>query len=383
MRVHLLFKPVDALLPAGISSFEVATLKLRRIVLKRPPGWSTNRLVVAVQTDSETRYIKYDDGSRHTGSHQRSASTSSQHSIRSTKSNANVKPEYLDWALKERGYSKVMAVEYRHSCFLVLRFLRQGKTFKKDEHLGVACLRLHHIPDDSLSEMTVPVYDTADMNEACDMALDRERAIMRDEPVPFEDLPQVTVTFNLFAGVSRAHAKLAKRNVRLRHVYEAWQCVDDIGGHDPAFLTHFKRHRVQDVGVEPEEESDSHGSISSDDEDIPGRDGEPARGSKKEPPTDAIAQHDGEIGAEEDQNMQLDSDEDYGDSSNGFTRWVDHHRALGRQHKGLMQNKFVRTLKFGKDKVTHKVLSTSHKKHLQHRTHGADLNVEMEGISKI
>lgn len=230
---------MDAELPKGISSYEVATIRLKKLSMKRPPGWTTNRLAVTVKTDADTMVIPYDaqgDLGRQTSSGR--ASMSSMRSVASVSSAAEqtadpaLRPEYLDWRLEERKSLKVIAVEYRHSCFLLFRFVRRSGRLKKDVHLGMACLRLQDVPDNSTCHRTIPVYDTSDVNKACDLALDRESALMKGQADPQGDSPMLDITFNLFAGISRAHRSLTKRDKRLAHVYEAWQSAQDIGGRE-------------------------------------------------------------------------------------------------------------------------------------------------------
>jgi len=81
--------------------------------------------------------------------------------------------------------------------------------------------------------------------------------------------------------------------------------------------------------------------------------------------------------------QELGELEGYDEPTSAFGKWMEHNRLLGRQHKGLMQNKFMRNLKTGKDKVQTKVLSRKAQAKRERRPHGADIDVEEEGISKL
>ncbi|KAG7562247.1 hypothetical protein FFLO_02333 [Filobasidium floriforme] len=342
VRISLLFKAVDAQLPHGISSYEVATIRLNSLSMKRPPGWSTNKLSVIVETDSDSKTISYDTDAAPAKRRQSLGrkSISSTHSVASMNtvldqaSDPTLKPEILDWRLEDRGVVNALPVEYRHSCFLLFRFMRRSGRLKKDIYLGMACIRLQDIPDNSACRRTVPIYNTDDINQVCDLALNRAAALERNEEDPQKDLPMVNIGFNLFAGISRAHRKLAKRDKRLAHVYEAWQAAQD-------------------------------------DDDTSGRsaDGKIANPGQYE---------DAEVAP-----ADLGEMDDYDEPTSAFGKWLEHNRLLGRQHKGLMQNKLMRNLKFGKDKVQSKVLGGQARATRKKRPHGADIDMEMEGISKI
>lgn len=384
---------MDAELPKGISSYEVATIRLKRLSMKRPPGWTTNRLAVTIQTDADTMVLPY-DAQGDLGNRPKSgrASMSSMRSVTSVSSEAEqtadpaLRPEVLDWRLEERKSLKVIAVEYRHSCFLLFRFVRRSGRLKKDVHLGMACLRLQDVPDNSTCHRVIPVYDTSDVNKACDLALDRESALMKGQADPQGESPMLDITFNLFAGISRAHRKLTKRDKRLAHVYEAWQTAQDIGGREEFLGSRDRSKQVENIwkGRNPNQghsndRDDGNDEGASSEDDDHETDADETTDSEASGVSGGAGQHeDAEIAERE-----LGELEGYDEPTSAFGKWMEHNRLLGRQHKGLMQNKFMRNLKTGKDKVQRNLLGTKATAKRERRPHGADVTVEYEGISKL
>ena len=395
VRISLLFKAVDAQLPHGISSYEVATIRLNSFSMKRPPGWSTNKLAVIVQTDADSKTIPYDTDVTPAKRRQSSGrrSISSTHSVASTNtmpehaSDPTLKPDVLDWRLQDRGVVYAVPVEYRHSCFLVFRFMRRSGRLKKDIYLGMACIRLQEIPDNSTCQRTVPIYETPDINKACDLALDRAAAMERNEEDPQKHLPMVDVSFNLFAGISKAHRKLAKRDKRLAHVYDAWQSAQDVGGRQEFLGANDRKKEVENIwqGRQPEQGQSADRDVGGDGSDL----GEDDSSSEEDDDAVSGRSADGKFdnpGQYEDAEVApagLGEMDDYDEPTSAFGKWMEHNRLLGRQHKGLMQNKLMRNLKFGKDKVQAKVLGGEARATRKKRPHGADIDIEMEGISKL
>lgn len=398
VRISLLFKAVDAQLPHGISSYEVATIRLNSLSLKRPPGWSTNKLSVIVETDSDSKTISYDTDAAPAKRRQSLGrkSISSTHSVASMNtvldqaSDPTLKPEILDWRLEDRGVVNALPVEYRHSCFLLFRFMRRSGRLKKDIYLGMACIRLQDIPDNSACRRTVPIYDTDDINQVCDLALNRAAALERNEEDPQKDLPMVNIGFNLFAGISRAHRKLAKRDKRLAHVYEAWQAAQDVGGREEFRGARGRTKQVENIwqGRGPQQGHSASRDVAGDGSDLGSHDEISSDEDDKDDDTSGRSA-DGKIanpGQYEDAEVapaDLGEMDDYDEPTSAFGKWLEHNRLLGRQHKGLMQNKLMRNLKFGKDKVQSKVLGGQARATRKKRPHGADIDMEMEGISKI
>lgn len=364
--------------------------------MKRPPGWSTHKLAVTVHTDADTKTIAYETDAAPAKRRQSMGrrSISSTHSVVSTNtvldkaSDPTLKPDVLDWRLQDRGVVNALPVEYRHSCFLVFRFMRRSGRLKKDIYLGMACIRLQDIPDNSKCQRTVPVYETPDINKACDLTLDRVAALERNEEDPQKDLPMVDIGFNLFAGISKAHRKLAKRDKRLAHVYDAWQSAQDVGGRQEFLGASDRTKQVENIwkGRQPEQGQSADRDAGGDGSDL-GSDGSPS----DEDEDDDSSQHSTEgkfdnAGQREDAEVAptgLGEMDDYDEPTSAFGKWMEHNRLLGRQHKGLMQNKLMRNLKFGKDKVQAKVLGGEARATRKKRPHGADIDMEMEGISKL
>lgn len=224
VRMNLLFKSVDAQLPQNVSGYEVATIRLEGIKGRRPSGWTTERLIVEIQSDCGTLELPYDQSIRLRRSESRDSVSSrrSSTSLRSQSSSRGLvldtRPENLDWLLPLPAKHRVLAVEYRHSCFLLFRFYQDNGTLQKNLPLGIAVIRLASIADNAIFEADIPIYDTADTNEAVNWALDREASLERGENDPHGHLASIHITFKLFAGISKVHRRLAKGDRRFRHV---------------------------------------------------------------------------------------------------------------------------------------------------------------------
>jgi len=151
----------------------------------------------------------------------------------------------LDWEITK---SIGLAVEYRHSCSLIISFVARGR-LKKKKTVALALIRLSDCQDSTETLRTVPVFGTADVGQAVrashryatmpedDAAsVRRDRGHVRARPsfsssksapeIPL--LGFVSVAFVLHPGVSRAHRKLCKKDLRFKRVYEAWEVSQDI-----------------------------------------------------------------------------------------------------------------------------------------------------------
>ena len=137
-----------------------------------------------------------------------------------------------------------LAVEYRHSCSVVVSFVTRSKMVKKKRVLGLATIRLDEIPDGEECRRTVPIFDTGEVKEAVRASAfyrqthsqegegDQEGQITPTAPPPMDDTPMVvgfvSMSMVLFPGISRAHKKLCKRDLRLKRVYEAWEAAKEV-----------------------------------------------------------------------------------------------------------------------------------------------------------
>ena len=286
----------------------------------------------------------------------------------------------LDWEItKPIG----LAVEYRHSCSLIISFVARGR-LKKKKTVALALIRLSDCEDSTDVLRTVPIFGTSDVGHAVRAShryatmSERDAASVRQDrghvrarasfssSKSAPDIPLlgfVSVGFTLHPGVSRAHRKLCKKDLRFKRVYEAWEVSKDIEmGLDKAVPGDHIRRQDED------EDDGSSGDSDEEDEDDPN-----------------------------------DGDESFGTQGQGFmTDKKTHKEALHRrvsliakaapekssdavQNKGIFQLKIARTGKFVKDKLAAKMYSgaSGASGKLDRRPRGADMDVEHEGTSKI
>ncbi len=141
---------------------------------------------------------------------------------------------------------KSLAVQYRHSCSLLIRFIAKNGKLKKDQVIGMAVLHLSDLPDEAHKTLEIPLYETSDVNEAWELAMDyrmqhytpgQEKAAAAgtagagggtDGTPSRTPRTMIKLSLTLEPGISRAHRKLAKRDKRLMHVYEAWKLARDM-----------------------------------------------------------------------------------------------------------------------------------------------------------
>ena len=168
-----------------------------------------------------------------------------------------------------------LAVEYRHSCSIVISFIVRSKVVKKKRVLGLATVRLDENPDEGLCEKTVPIFATNDVKDAVkgtaqwvadEMRRENERGIGEGDffapATPAPNTPgstrpgysrtgsssrrslrrissaaegsapkiigYVTLASILHPGISRAHRKVCKKDLRFAKVYEAWEAYRDV-----------------------------------------------------------------------------------------------------------------------------------------------------------
>lgn len=330
IRLSLLFKAIDMELPAGVSGYEICSIK-------------TTKFKTDQQADDVRVVSDVDEG----------------------------------------GIDRELAVEYRHSCSLLYKFMEKNGRLKSDTCIGMAVVRLSEVPDNEAWERTIPIYPTADLNEACERAQRRLDALRggpgeasRD---PDAGLPQLRLGLFLHAGVSQAHRKLAKRDRRMQHVYEAWQLAQDVGSR-----ADYSAERERRAAVKSARDG---GDPNDDDIDAPdhGDTGEPlsARSSLTSPRSDSFLGDDTE---DDPKSPGSRSQRSFASASSSGSRWRDwreHTQALHRHHQGVMSNKLARSIAQGKDKVQEAVQKARSRGKHAHRGRGADAEVEVEGISKL
>ncbi len=228
---------MDLQLPPNISGFELATVEVLR--LSTPAsfigGANMKDLAVQLQTDVDGVTVEHADG---LNGHTRSSSQVSMASMSSKKprpsrhgSSSSLdlgnSSEAREWWASTPP-PRTLAVQYRHSCSLLLKFVNKPGKLKKDHTLGMSVVHLTDIVDDERVKLRVPVFETEDVNMAWERALDWREAKKRGQVNSSQSM--ITITLLLRPGVARVHRRLAKRDKRLMHVYEAWRLAQDVGG---------------------------------------------------------------------------------------------------------------------------------------------------------
>jgi hypothetical protein len=197
----------------------------------------------------------------------------------------------LDWEItKPIG----LAVEYRHSCSLIISFVARGR-LKKKKTVALALIRLSDCEDSTDTLRTVPIFGTADVGhavrashryatmsefDAASVRQDRGHVRARASFSSSKSAPDipllgfVSVGFTLHPGVSRAHRKLCRKDLRFKRVYEAWEVSQDIEmGLDKAVPGDDIRRQ------DDEDDEGSSGDSDEDDEDEP-NDGDESLGAQ-------------------------------------------------------------------------------------------------------
>lgn len=285
----------------------------------------------------------------------------------------------------ERQRKRILAVEYRHSCSLVIRIYG-----KKRKTYGLALIRLADIADNSEVERTLPIYQTDDVNTAAESESQRLDALRQSGEKFQSGEPTVTIRFALYTGISRAHKKLTKKDERLRRVYQAWELAQDLGlyndfasarerGKQVISIVNGVRTDAADTGSDPVSafiaSSDDVGD-ESDDTDISDSDQHSIRtddsgisdvsGNNKPPRQDSPASDEGTS---------------FKSKQSSYRKWREETKALHRANAGIMQNQIMRTFRFTKDKVQAGFSSGKSHAKGKHRMHGAN-DYEVEGISQ-
>lgn len=337
IRLSLLFKAIDMELPRGISGYEICSIK-------------TKRFETTAQADDIRVVSDVDEG----------------------------------------GIDRELAVEYRHSCSLLYRFMEKNGRLKSDTCIGMAVVRLSEVPDNEDWECTVPIYPTSDLNEACERAQKRLDVMRDGGSDPDATLPQLHLGLFLHAGVSEAHRKLAKRDRRMQHVYEAWQLAQDVGTR-----ADYTSERARRAAIQRARDGRSDQEDGIDDADDAGQPLSAQSSSMTSPRSagDSNYEYDettttsspGGGGERSSRSRRSSGASGPSATSNGsrWREWREHSKALHRHHQGVMSNKLARSIAQGKDKVQEAMQRARSKGKGTHRGRGADVEVEVEGISKL
>lgn len=393
VRISLLFKPVDVKLPPEISGYEVATIKVKSLVVNTARSWSINKAAVEISSDVDGIVMDYNeivgDGRGKTA-----APTTPSHHERRGSFEPSPTSEVLDFQM-DRRHRRILAVEYRHSCSLIIRLVDRKGKMKKDLTVGLAILRLADIADNSEAERSLPIYRTDDINEAAEREFQRIQAIRVGKEDPESHLSALTIRIALYTGISRAHKKLTRKNVRLRRVYEAWEMAQDLGDSTEFSAARQRGRKVNEMFDGQRRDSQNNGNpsnaglVESDGIDYES-DTESDDSASHSIPSDDSGLSDVSGNSKPNQHSRPTSPKDpdgtsYRSGRSGqsrFRKWRDESKALHKYNSGIMQNQVIRTLKYSKDKVQSTISSGRSRAKGKHRPHGGDLEVEMEGISQ-
>jgi len=242
VRISLLFKPIDIALPPRISGYEVATLEVRSLTATDLSSISDRNVSVAIETDCDRYTLETagdEDGHKSTEVHS-PGQVSSRASLDLAGDGAQV-----EWAI-DRPIK--LAVEYRHSCSVVISFITKSKIVKKKKVLGLATIKLDDCPDGESSERTVPIFETTEVKDAVmgtaawtdhdtqspaapstpTRRLSSSSSRRRLSGGPARIIGYVTLSLVLHPGISRAHSTLCKKDLRFAKVYEAWEAYRDV-----------------------------------------------------------------------------------------------------------------------------------------------------------
>lgn len=135
-----------------------------------------------------------------------------------------------------------LAVQYRHSSSVVISFITRSKVVKKKKVVGIAVCRLGETPDGEFGTFTVPIFNTAEVQLAIKGTAEwqrngegalsaglspgrRRRSFGGQEG---RIMGYVTLNMAVHPGISRAHKRLCKKDLRFGKVYEAWESYRDV-----------------------------------------------------------------------------------------------------------------------------------------------------------
>lgn len=250
-------------LPPHISGFEVAALQIKSISSTDLSKLSDRPISMVLETEADKYTLNPSENTaldpwgssgtvneisspvrRRTASIQGMPNTPGSTRSITTTDTADEGAE-LEWELSRPIR---LAVEYRHSCSVIISFVAR-KRLKKKKTIGIALIRLSDCEDSRDVQRTVPVFGTTDVGHAVKAShrfaslsapdtatVQHETRHVRARPsissqVSGPEVPLlgfVSLTFTLHPGVSRAHRKLCKKDLRFKRVYEAWEVSQDI-----------------------------------------------------------------------------------------------------------------------------------------------------------
>lgn len=234
IRISLLWKPIDMDLPPRISGYQAATLEIKSVTAT-DFGRDKN-MSIRLETESD-RAVLRTPGDDSLNANQQVAGPSV-----STASLVNPGAPEIQWEVE---HPIRLAVEYRHSCSVLISFVTKSVVLKKKRILGLAMIRLDDCADYEEVTRRVPVFKTELAKEAVKASAaywaqqspsqsqpqsnsGGSRVPPSPSPSPAQLIGFITLTLIVHPGLSRTHQKLCKRDLRFRQVYEAWEMAREV-----------------------------------------------------------------------------------------------------------------------------------------------------------
>lgn len=270
IRLSLLFKPVDIDLPPRVSGYETATLEIKSISATDLSRHTNKSVSLMIQTESDQYILDTANEADEAGdsSIRRSIEgdlPDTPGSVRFTSSTSFDFDEMteVEWEIEK---PIKLAVQYRHSCSIIISFVTKSKVVKKKKAFGIATVRLDDCPDGTLCQRTVPVFNTSEIGDAvkastryyriqresetqapqlgADQVFDarpsptsRKRASSIGSSTDVRLMGFVNLSLVVHPGVSRVHKKLCKKDLRFKRVYEAWDLATEMEKGDKRALS--------------------------------------------------------------------------------------------------------------------------------------------------
>lgn len=260
IRLSLLWKPVDIDLPPRVSGYEVSTLEIKSLAATNLVGNSERGMALSLETDTD-RFTLY-SGDAYDNGKSTITLEDAQADFPQTPSAFDDLAELteVEWDIQRPIR---LAVEYRHSCSVLLSFVVRTGVLKKKKVLALGSVRLTDCADNEECTRTVPIFGTSSVKDAVHAAQLFERMqqqqqeqqpLKSDRPLSAATLSSIgsaqsapstpsrvsgavqqtrlvgfaSIRFAVRPGVSRAHKRLAKKDMQFKHVYEAWEAEREV-----------------------------------------------------------------------------------------------------------------------------------------------------------
>jgi len=268
IRISLLWKPIDISLPPGVSGYEIATLEVLSMSATDVGKHTERNLSVTIETETDKFTLAFPVPGDDIDGHRSSLSINSMMPPATTPSSIKTNDlTELEWEITKPIR---LAVEYRHSCSVLVSFVTRSSVLKKKRVIGLATIRLNDCPDGEECHQTVPIFATAEVKEAMHAAVQyhalRNGGESRQAATHAQDdeaklIGFVSLSFVIHPGVSRAHRKMCKRDLRFKNAYEAWEAAKEVHRDQKQTsvgeILRSNKHKVANGEDEESDESDS------------------------------------------------------------------------------------------------------------------------------